>query len=382
MIKAVEKSVKESNKDTKKYEDLHIPGHESAYEKFEGVGVVAEKTEGEEEDAEEAYDDEFYCPAERYLSWENLTNEVDAEYIVAAEFELHYTPEYWNTFTSPVEDIDWGSLYEDMQIGAGAMGYNLERWDCCINHYNNYDWDDLDDDEYPALQLSMEVLGWDNHSWTTSVDEPESERNTWGNLTLFEQAAADFVCFDESLWNGDALPWGNVTEQSPPKEMDFNCPNTRYLSWNELEPAHKYAALDLGYDEFSWNNWEDPIEELSWEDITIEADWHQALLDLGYEEQKWDCCINNYMSYDFWELDDVDEFPLLQTAVDILGWNESNWETVNASQYPISEHMYWRELSDLEKAAADYLCYYEESWDDHTSIYEQEEALEEEEDAE
>lgn len=153
------------------------------------------------------------------------------------------------------------------------------------------------------------------------------------------------------------------------------------MSWEELNPESQLAALDLGYEEFSWNNFEDPIENLSWDEIVIEADWHQALLDLGYAEQQWDCCINNYRAYDYWELDDEDEFPLIQTAAAVLGWNETSWESIDDSVYPPSENKDWNELTDLEKAAADYMCYYEDSWNDEDTLYEQQEALQDEEDA-
>jgi hypothetical protein len=126
-----------------------------------------------------------------------------------------------------------------MQTGSGIMGYNEDRWDCCINHYTNYDWDELDMDDYPEVQLSYKVLGWNNRSWDTGTSDPASEGKSWSELTLFEQASADYVCYDGLLWDEEPLPWGNETGSIPPAEMNFTCPSVHYLNWVDLSPARE-----------------------------------------------------------------------------------------------------------------------------------------------
>lgn len=331
-----------------------------------------------EEDNDED-EEEFYCPAERYIQWSDLPANVDTDYLVASQIQLHYGRDSWNQFSSPVEEMSFDALYEDMAEAAETMGYNEDRWDCCLNHYTNYDYDELGKEGYAHLEIAYTILGWHSDNWEDGQEPPLTEQKDWEDLIALEQTAADYLCYDENSWDGEPLPWSDDDVESPPAEMDFECPGIRYVSWSQLRSQERYAALDLGYSEFSWNNFEDPIEELSFEEVNSERDWRQALTDLGYEEQTWDCCINNYRSYEYSELtEDKSGYAFLQYAVNVLGWTEQNWGSDNPDHWPRTEFKKWDELSDFEKAAADYLCYYEESWNDEETLEEIEEELEEE----
>ena len=333
-------------------------------------------------------EENFFCPAERYIEWSQLPDKVEPEYIVASKFELHYDEQYWNHFSSPVEDMSWDTLFDDMITAGTTMGYNEDRWDCCLNHYENFDYDELLAEDWPELQAAYKILGWDKDIWNVEDlpehDQPKSEDKNWDELNLLEQQAADFLCYNEESWNEEALPWSSRKPISPPAEMNFTCPATRYKAWSVLETPEKYAAIDLGYDEESWNFYLNPIEEYSYEEITAERDWREAMLDLGYhDESSWDCCVNNYRSYDYYSMSpEVAEYPFLQYVLNVLGWDEESWASNDPDDWPESEDKSWDELTDFEQAAADYLCYYEESWNQVYSIEELEEEFEKDENEE
>jgi len=316
--------------------------------------------------------EEFYCPAERYIMWQNLTGTVDAEFLAASQIELQYTEEYWNKFNSPIEEMCWNSLYNDMITAAMTMGYDDARWDCCINHYRDYDYDDLENEDSPPLKVAVNILGWDKASWEDEASRlPESEKDDWEDLTALEQAAADYLCYDENSWNEKSLPWSFDDTASPPVDIDFSCPAVRYQAWSQLKTQQKYAALDLGYTQYSWNNYDAEVELLSFEEVTKESDWNQAVLDLGYDTDTWDCCINNYMSYTYKDLQNHQStFPFLEYSVNVLGWTKESWGSEDPKKWPDSEFKEWDQLIDFEKTAADYLCYYKESWDGVDSITE------------
>lgn len=328
------------------------------------------KTEKFSEDEE---DEEFFCPAERYIPFFELESKVDVDYILAAETKLGYDGVSWDSFTNVVEDADWESLVDlELDEGAEMLGYEEDSWDCCLNHYKDYSWEELRDDVqfFPHLELAYKILGWSEETWETNAEIP-SEDKDWSELIAFEQAAADYLCFDEYAWNDMSLPWpSDEVDETPPSAMDFSCPEVRYQDFATLETNQHYAAIDLGYNTFSWNSYQNPIEELTFEEIINERDWRDAMFELGYEEETWDCCMNNYAGYEYSELDD-DEFPMLKLAVQVLGWNEKTWDSVREKDAPPSEYKEWDELTDLEKAAADYLCYYEESWNEEETVSEE-----------
>lgn len=239
-----------------------------------------------------------YCPSERYLPWDKITSAISGgvgegkkkggSFLLALS-ELEYTENNWNKFTNKNEEIDWETLRLESASKAYSgyvMGYKYWRqWDCCLNHFSAYDWDELieveldddDDDEeegnrkkdnsvIPYVQLAYSILGYDELNWDPQeytnnegviIRRPESEDKYWRQLRSFEQAAGTYLCYHEDLWDGRALPfWSKYPtyNQSPPKKEALICPLIRNSSWQELSEYH-IGLLEnvMGYSEQTWN---------------------------------------------------------------------------------------------------------------------------------
>ena len=78
-----------------------------------------------------------------------------------------------------------------------------EDWDCHINHYEGYWWDDM---VYYGYDEYYTVLGWNANNWDNNGELPESEGLYWDQLTPEQQAAASQVCYFRDLWDGVSLP--------------------------------------------------------------------------------------------------------------------------------------------------------------------------------
>jgi hypothetical protein len=103
-------------------------------------------------------------------------------------------------------------LTDDQEAAVASLGISPESWDCHINHYNGFPWDQLNT---VGAQQFFAVLGWTDESWAGLIDDPASEEASWDELTAAEQAAAEQICFFEEYWNRDSLlTYGTV----PPNE--------------------------------------------------------------------------------------------------------------------------------------------------------------------
>ena len=103
------------------------------------------------------------------------------------------------------------------------------------------------------------------------------------------------------------------------------------------------------------------IEILSLESIQASgiAPYNTITRTLGLDEEQWDCWINHFYDYDWSEL--VDEE--LGLYFEALGWTQTSWDNDDAANFPESNDKFWVELTDLEKEAANYLCFFPELWD-------------------
>ena len=86
------------------------------------------------------------------------------------------------------------------------------------------------------------------------------------------------------------------------------------------------------------------------------------------DEEVWDCYINHYYEYDWYELV---EYNIVDDYVG-LGWTEAMWECSDEEGndddddcevlVPESEDFDWEELSSKEQQHATNLCFFEELW--------------------
>ena len=110
----------------------------------------------------------------------------------------------WNNPTNAdIEAWSYHDLYDNELAGVQALGMNDETWDCHINHYFGYWWEDV---EYFGYDEYFTVLGWDVKSWESEAPRPETENMYWDDLTPDQQAAAAQLCYFRDLWDMVPIP--------------------------------------------------------------------------------------------------------------------------------------------------------------------------------
>ena len=138
-------------------------------------------------------------------------------------------------------------------------------------------------------------------------------------------------------------------------------PTLRFTAFSML-PDDSLPIIEdgLGYREDSWNLLgSSSLEALSWASNTAEvADFVENSAAIGIlDEATWDCHINHFVDY-WWS-----ELETYGMAVQwrALGYDASMWSVGKLSEV---EDLYWSELSDEQRAAAEQLCYREEIWNE------------------
>ena len=113
----------------------------------------------------------------------------------------------WKTWNNPgtadVEAWSYHDLYEKETVGVLELGMDDEMWDCHVNHYYGYWWEDI---EYYGYDLYFAALGWDVDSWDNDAQMPKTEDMYWDELSLAQQAAATQLCYFRDLWDSVSIP--------------------------------------------------------------------------------------------------------------------------------------------------------------------------------
>lgn len=138
-------------------------------------------------------------PAIRFKPYQKLSTTAQT----IAENDLSYTPLTWNVVgLASVEKKRWSQLFSSEQKAAEELGLNEDLWDCFINHYEQYTWEELKGKE---VQQHYADLGWTQDHWTGDADTiVYTESRWWGMLTDNEKKAANSLCYFE----GKTLPCG------------------------------------------------------------------------------------------------------------------------------------------------------------------------------
>jgi hypothetical protein len=144
-------------------------------------------------------------PQFRYVAWASLTPETQ---VLAGR--LGYTSDTWNVpGTAIIENLSFRTIQEsdepDRVNFITAVGFTKPSWDCYMNHYRNFTWQEL---EIVGVQPYYATLGWTESAWTDNVP-PRTESLEWDGLSHDEIVAAESVCY---IWNRDSLEnpeaWG------------------------------------------------------------------------------------------------------------------------------------------------------------------------------
>jgi hypothetical protein len=144
-------------------------------------------------------------PEFRYVEW----NDLGQAQKTAAGTGLDYTKATWNVpGTAEVELLAFSSLTTENMAAAIALGFSEEVWDCYVNHYDDYAWAELATE---GVQQYFITLGWTEASWTGVADPPASDDEFFSDLSSGEKTAAEEICYNKLLWNGESLGSGGRT---------------------------------------------------------------------------------------------------------------------------------------------------------------------------
>lgn len=109
----------------------------------------------------------------------------------------------WNNpGTAEIEELSLETIVtenpEAAIVIAEDIGMDEEQWDCWMNHYFDYDWNDLVVEDLAGY---FEILGWTQDMWDNDSGAPDSDESDWLDLTLAEKDAATYICYFPDLWN-------------------------------------------------------------------------------------------------------------------------------------------------------------------------------------
>lgn len=156
-----------------------------------------------------------------------------------------------------------------------------------------------------------------------------------------------------------------LSEASPPPTIlgDIIYPDFRFQPWQDLDTTTRNLALQLGYDEQSWDHpGRNPLEDVSYSRVSVRfsPEYQSILGQLGFTTNSYDCWINHYRASSWDELTQRQIVGFYET----LGWTRATWTSQNSRLQPDeTESQNWNELTGEQRHAAEQLCYIQELWD-------------------
>lgn len=201
---------KKADKSSGKGIDARMKSLESSLTLAEVNSLKASLDEFEQREEEE----ESYCPAVRYRQWSSQP--IKFKWLGLA-LTLGLFRRTWDyiTPTNRFESEGWYAKSSTQMLVLNMMGYDEDKFDCCNNHYEDYDWVDFTTDygngmEYEEQIEALRALGYSKQAWDTGVGVP-AEFMAWSELTQNQRdLAASKLCWTELLWDQELpLPtWG------------------------------------------------------------------------------------------------------------------------------------------------------------------------------
>mmetsp|Transcript_20892 Transcript_20892/g.45291 ORF Transcript_20892/g.45291 Transcript_20892/m.45291 type:complete len:652 (+) Transcript_20892:286-2241(+) len=286
----------------------------------------------------------YLLPAIRYQPFSQL----DESSQTIAKSQLHYTPVTWDVHEfAPIEEKGWRELDPDEKDGALRLGFDRDMWDCFIDHYTSFFWDELN--EMSDVKRHLKDLGWTRDNWGSRLGNPVYETKWWHQLTNDERLAASGICYFEENWN--------PIEMNPnPSYFPYAVPEFRFVPWNQLPSATRQTARNMmRYNETTWNRIYTSAAERQ-DFYNMKSNERKGARMLGFYPAQWDCHINHFNSWS-WKI----LYGKNLLALETLGWNETCWDYDLCE--PASEDKTWNELTPDERGAATMLCYFKETWD-------------------
>lgn len=169
----------------------------------------------EEESEVEAEDDTVetepaWCDTPRYWDFFSFNPDVRVSSLVDV---LDYSDYTWDMlFTNQLEKESYDSFSKtDTQRGAinTELGFDEDQFDCCMNHYEWYDWADFqvvyeNGENYADQILALEALGWTEEMWESEDpnDWADTDYMYWDELTEYQREMAERkLCYTRETWN-------------------------------------------------------------------------------------------------------------------------------------------------------------------------------------
>ena len=282
-------------------------------------------------------------PVERFVPWHTI--EEDLRSRLSETFE--YTELSWNVLQlAKIEQKGWFQLsYNEKELAREIGLGDQEVWDCWINHFDSYSWDDIIS---RSIGKHFIGLGWSEKTWNGDEGPPESDSKSWSELSETEQLHASQLCFDFDAWERI-----DMTPNNGP--YPYPLPEIRFTHWKGLrEDQRRVARAVFLYNDTMWNTFGmADIENRGWDDLTERQ--RPYAVQLGLYERTWDCFQNHFRASEWTSLS-VEQMSAFET----LGWDEGMWTT--RQEEPSLYERSWAELTSEEKSAAEDVCFTEFSW--------------------
>lgn len=111
---------------------------------------------------------------------------------------LGYSRSSWdNLELLELEGNRFSELSEQQQQNAISLGLDEAKWDCFVNHYNGYYWENL---QAAGIVESFQALGWDQVNWDDGGTNPVFDMY-FEDLSAEQQDAAFRLCYIPNSWN-------------------------------------------------------------------------------------------------------------------------------------------------------------------------------------
>jgi hypothetical protein len=141
------------------------------------------------------------------VQWDDLDASFQSEAL-----KLGYERDTWNLpGSAPIEALSFETILlaqPDKIEVIRNMGYNEPTWDCYINHYGDFTWEELAEAD---VQKYLVMIGWTEDSWENeNSDPPPADDEFWGDLTTEQRDGAKGICYFRQLW--DEIPLTDTAE--------------------------------------------------------------------------------------------------------------------------------------------------------------------------
>ena len=170
--------------------------------------------------------------------WDDLSNSQKGFALQAG-----WDQESWNVpDKAGMEYTPFAKLEDEQRQALLSMGFYKEQYDCYINHYYGYSWDELT--QYGLAEYYL-AFGWTESNYMLDDPvQPDAWDSSWDSLTDDQKEAADQLCWFKEIWQEMTIEdWQN----------DLQFPEIRFTPWRDLSSRQQILAADMGYTRATWD---------------------------------------------------------------------------------------------------------------------------------